>query len=281
MSAVLGHLAVYAACYVTAQVMLATMLAGASLTWRVVLVAALVALGTYLVDRSGPWPGPADRGDLRAHPDRVRFLRRHALLVRLLAIASLGGAFLAALPWGPVAAVVPVSVLGLLCYGRWALPGRRLKDRLWIKNGTVALSITLLALVLVSFTDAGHPEPLGLGVAGAVLLLRVGADAMRCDIDDARSDARQGTRTVANVLGVETAWRIALVLDVAAAGAALASAPLLGWGAALALAIVPLVPGVLLTLRRPPAVRDLVDAGGALGVLLAWALVLTLPSASG
>ena len=52
-----------------------------------------------------------------------------------------------------------------------------------------------------------------LGAVAPVLVLRVFADAMRCDIDDVNADQRHGTRTFANTFGVQFAWRGALVLD--------------------------------------------------------------------
>ncbi|MCH2136357.1 MAG: UbiA family prenyltransferase [Phycisphaerales bacterium] len=266
-----GHLAVFAACYVAAQTLMVSLLVGQGVCWRAIMIALLTALGTYLVDRSGPWPGHPDRGDLRAHPKRVRFLRRHAPCVRVTAVTALTAAFLLAVPWGLVATVVPLSVIGLLCYARWALPGRRLKDRLWIKNPAVAASITMLAVAL-AFAHGQEVATSTALIAAGVVLLRVWADAMRCDIDDAESDARQGTRTIANVLGPEAVWRGAISLDTLAAALALLTAGALGWPVAIALAMVPLAMSIVLTVYRPTPIRDLVDATGALSVLIAWLL---------
>lgn len=267
----LRHLAVFAGCYVAAQAAAACLLAGVAVSWRVVAVAGLTAIGTYLVDRSGPWPGPLDRADIRAEPQRVRFLRQHTVLVRLLALGAPLLAFVLALQWGPWVAVVPLSIIGLLCYSKWALPGRRMKDRLVLKNAAVAVSITSLAMALAY--AGGGATPRVLSIVSVVLVLRVFADAMRCDIDDVESDRRQGTHTFANTFGVGVAWRLALVLDVCAAAAALALVPVIGWTVAIVVGCVPLFGSIVLNMVRPKRVRDLVDALGALGVLVAWLLV--------
>lgn len=271
MVAAVRHLAIFAACYVAAQVVAAAVLVGVAVSWRAVLVAGLTGLGTYLVDRSRPFAGTPDRGDLRAEPERVRFMLAYLLPVRLLACGALATALLLALPWGVYATLVPLSVVGLLCYSRWSRHGRRLKDLLWLKNPTVAVSITAFALLLVHATST--IEWSTLVPAGAVLLLRITADAMRCDIDDAESDARQGTRTAANVLGVAATWRLALLLDAAAAGAACTAAPIIGWTPAVAMGGIPFAAGCLLTVWRPRRSRDLVDAVGAASVLVALFVV--------
>ena len=269
--AAVRHLAVYAACYVAAQAVAACLLTGVAVSWRIVAVATLTAIGTYLVDRSGPWPGLPDRGDLRAEPERVRFLRRYTVLVRCIAIGAPLIAFGLALPWGPWVAVAPLSVIGLLCYSKWAMPGRRIKDRLLLKNAAVAVSIAALAVALSR--AGGGAAWLAMVLVGPMLVLRVMADAMRCDIDDVDADRREGTRTVANVFGVSVAWRVALVLDVCAAGAALALVPTVGWGVSLAVGSVPLIGGIALTVIQPKPSRDCVDALGAIGVLVAWGLI--------
>ena len=265
------HLAVFAAFYVAAQAVAACLLTGVAVSGRIVAVAALTAMGTYLVDRSGPWPGRPDRGDLRAEPERVRFLRRNTVLVRCLAIGAPLVAFGLAVPWGPWVAVVPLSVIGLLCYSKWALPGRRIKDRLLLKNAAVALSIASLALVLSR--AGGGATWLALATVAPVLVLRVMADAMRCDIDDVDADRRQGTRTLANTFSVKVAWRVAMAMDGCAAVAALAMVPMVGWGVSIAVGSVPLIGGIVLTVLQPKPSRDLVDALGAVGVLVAWGLV--------
>jgi 4-hydroxybenzoate polyprenyltransferase len=180
-------------------------------------------------------------------------------------------AFVVALPWGPWVAIVPLSVIGLLAYSKWALPGRRIKDRLLLKNAAVAISITALALALAH--AGGGATAWVLGAVAPVLVFRVFADAMRCDIDDVNADQRHGTRTFANTFGVQAAWRGALVLDGCAALAALALVPVVGWGISIAVGSVPLIGGIALTVLQPKPSRDLVDALGAVGVLLAWGLV--------
>ena len=73
--------------------------------------------------------------------------------------------------------------------------------------------------------------------------------------------------------GVQFAWRGALVLDGCAALAALALVPLVGWSVSIAVGTIPLIGGIGLTVLQPTPSRDLVDALGAVGVLLAWGLV--------
>ena len=268
----LRHFALIAALYVAAQVVAMALLAGAQVPLLAMAVAGLAALGTYLVDRSGPWPGLPDRGDLRSQPDRVRFLRRHAQLARIMSVVALVAALALAVRWGAWAVVVPLSVVGLLCYSRCGLPGRRIKDRLGLKTLAVTVSISALVAVLVHVAEQVDWWVLWPGVI--VLLLRIGADAMRCDIDDAQADARQGTRTVANVCGIATTWRLALAIDAVAAAIVLALGPSIGWPAALALALLPLAASVTLTVWKPIHSRDLVDGMAAIAIGLAWVVVV-------
>ncbi len=262
-------MAVFAALYVGAQVVAVAVLSGTPVPWLAVAVAALTGWGTYLVDRIGPTPGPPDRGDMRSTPDRVRFLWRFDTPARVLAVLALGGAFMLALPWGGWASLVPLSVIGVLIYARWAPPGRRIKDRLWLKTLAIAASITVFALAMV---HVAVDAPLRLlGIAGAVVFFRVMADAMRCDIDDADSDARVGTRTIANVFSPTTAWRCALLLDCVAVGFAVAAVPLVGMPA-LAVGVIPCVASMVLMYTRPAAVRDWVDFLGTTSVAVAWAV---------
>jgi hypothetical protein len=268
----LRHFALFAALYVAAQVAALALLSGVQVPLRAVIVGALAALGTWLVDRSGPWPGQLDRGDLRAQPDRVRFLRQHALLARVLSIAALVAATALALQWGVYATIVPLSVIGLLCYSRWGQPGRRIKDRLGLKTLAIAGSITALAAALVHVDAQVQWSVLWPGVI--VLLLRISADAMRCDIDDAKSDARHGTRTVANVFGIQRTWRLALAIDVLGAAVVLALGSTIGWLAALVLALVPLGASIMLFSWQPNRSRDLVDALAAMAIALAWGVIV-------
>ena len=262
------HLAVLAACYMGAQVIAAAVLMGVQVPMRAVLVATLTRLGTYLLDRAGPWPGPVDRGDLQSAPDRVRLMRRYGAAVRTLAVTALLAAQVMALPLGVYATLAPLSVVGLVGYAHWAVPGRRVKDRLWIKTLAVAGCITAFAVLLVQ--ARGEVDAAVLWPVGLVLLLRVSADAMRCDLDDAYADARQGTRTLANVYGAGFTWRVSVVLDLAAAGVAIAAIGHMRWTAVLWMALLPAAAGITLAILRPRQVRDLVDGVGAAAVVVAW-----------
>jgi 4-hydroxybenzoate polyprenyltransferase len=229
----------------------------------------LLTIGTYLLDRVGPWPAIPDRADVMSVPERVRFLRRRVPRVRLLAGVVLAAAVTLLLAREPLLALlVPASVLGLVVYAHTP-DGWRLKDRLLVKNVAVAASMTAMAVVLVWLVD--RPPPAQAALAVIPVFLTATAAAVLCDLDDAAADARRGTRTLPNVFGPAAAWWAAGFLIVAAAAVlvVLACLGVMPWRAAGPMAAAPAVVVGLLLAFRPRRVRDLVDVAFPLAMLCA------------
>ncbi|MCP4837840.1 MAG: UbiA family prenyltransferase [Planctomycetes bacterium] len=260
-----GHLALWAGLYAGGCVLFVEVVVGEPLRWRPIGIAALLTMGTYLLDRVGPWPSMPDRGDMASVPHRVRFLRRQVYGVRWLAMALLVAALVMALAEGIFAAItVPAAVVGMMGYAH--VPGqRRLKDRLLIKNASVAMSMTALAAVLVVFPR--WPQSWAaiqwtpLVIALAAVFLHVLAGAMLCDLDDARSDARQGTRTLPNTIGPLKTWWCAEAATVLAGGFLLGGVAfaVVPAGIGITLAGLPVAGVILLKASGAQRIRDLVD----------------------
>jgi 4-hydroxybenzoate polyprenyltransferase len=281
-----GHLAVWPGLYAGGCVLFIESLTGGPFRWRPVAIAGFLTTGTYLLDRLGPWPSMPDRADLASTPERVRFLRRRVPHSRVLASAVLLASFALSLAEGVfAAALVPLAVLGMIGYahppGAW-----RLKDRLLLKNAVVAASMTAMAVVLVAFP--GWPRfgatvqwaPLAL--AAAALFMHVMAGAMLCDLDDADSDARHGTRTLPNTIGAEKTWWCAEALTAAAGALTLlgVACGLVSPGLGVAIAGLPLAAVILLRAAGPMRTRDLVDVLYPIAVAAAL-LLAGWPAATG
>jgi hypothetical protein len=266
----MGHLAVWAGFYAVGCVLFVCGVVEMPVRWRPLLIAVLVTTGTYLLDRVGGWATMPDRADLASVPRRVRFLRQRMPRPRSVAVGLLVlGLALAASEGWLVTLLVPAAVVGMMVYGHVPRPGR-LKDRLLIKNAAVAMSLTGMALVLVSGGSAPI-DPLPWCIAGAALFLNVLAGAMLCDLDDRHTDARHGTRTLPNTVGPAWTWGVADMLVVSAGGLVLVGHHQ-GWigGPNLTLlAIFPVAAVFVLHLTRPRAVRDLVDLSFPVAVVLA------------
>jgi hypothetical protein len=255
-----SHLAVWAGCYAVGCVIMVCGVLGEPIRWRPLLIALVITIGTYMLDRVGGWTRRPDRGDLAAVPRRVRFLRQRMPRIRSIAIGLLGVGFVLGVREGwQVAALVPAAVAGMLVYGH--VPKKaRLKDRLFIKNAAVAASLTGFSIVLVA-THGSAFDLRAWAVVGAVLFLHVLAGAMLCDVDDRVADARHGTRTFPNTIGDQWTWWIADILVVAAGGLLFVSHQV-GWVAGthiVLLASLPVVGVLVLHITRPAAVRELVD----------------------
>ncbi len=193
---------------------------------------------------------------------------RTAAVVLAFAAAAVGWSIHPGLPL-----LVPAAHLGVLAYASLPTSVRR-KNRLFLKNLAVAASIAaLLAIVLVVALPGDWRWP-PLAVVVIFLLLQVFADAMLCDIDDAESDRRFGTRTIPNTFGVRVTWRLALALSIGAQVVLLAGAAAgqLDVGASAWLAASLMVTLLLLAWWRPRPVRDAVD----LRLPVAVAVVLLL-----
>ena len=189
-------------------------------------------------------------------------------LIRVSAVLLLALASALALVISPVAIVVVVGApVGVLIYSHRGQHTRP-KDRLILKNAFVAVSIVTLVLVL-----EGHVhQPAAMAVVGGFLLLHVFVDAMLCDIDDRHADARFGTPTIPNTLGVAATWRLAIVMDLMAVMLLVLAAGMtvLPWLPAILLGLTTLSATVILASFPVARVKDLVDLKLPAAVLVSW-----------
>jgi 4-hydroxybenzoate polyprenyltransferase len=282
----LGYLAVWNALYAAALLLAATQLLDLAHEPFAIAGAFFMALGVFLLDRVKPRDSLLDPADEAANPARFAFHRAHARTLRaLIVISVLTGAACMLIANRPIAAILAVlSPVGVLVYGTLRPPtGVRLKDRPIRKNLSVALALAYFAMLIALGPTLRLSPSIVLDRAPAELcvfawiVLVVFADAALCDLDDAESDKRFGTRTLANTLAARRLWLLALVAQIL-------SAPFAFWGAALSGASAPLVvawwaiapPLSLVILRaiRPARVRDLIDARfaliGLVALLLEW-----------
>ncbi len=284
----LGYLAVWNALYACALLLAATHLLNLAHEPFAIAGAFFMALGVFLLDRVKPRDSLLDPADEAANPGRFAFHRAHAQTLRALIVISVmtGAACMLFANRHIAAALAILAPVGVLVYGTLRPPtGVRLKDRPIRKNLTVALALACFALFIAlgptlrlspSIVLDRAPEEL---CAFAWVALVVFADAALCDLDDVESDARFGTRTLANTLSERRLWFLALVLQIVAA-------PLAFWSAALSGATLPFVIAwwaiapplsiVILRAVKPSHVRDLIDARFAvLGVAAMLVEVLT------
>ena len=98
------------------------------------------------------------------------------------------------------------------------------------------------------------------------------ADAMLCDIDDRHADARFGTRTIPGMLGVESTWRLAILLNMMAFAVLILAATmdLLSWPPAIVLGLMTLLATVAMPSLPVERTKDLVDLKLPTAVLLGW-----------
>lgn len=247
----------------------------------------LLTAGAYALDRvklRTVWIDPADA---LAQPERYAFLRTHAAAVRigaLLAIVAGAGAGLVVSRWAPLAGVVTFTGVVIYAPGPRAR-AKRLKDRLWLKNGYVAAGMTglatLAALAVASPLDGpqawlGAAREHAPALACACLLLgaRVWLDAAISDIDDEAADRISRTGTLPTSIGGPRTWRLTGLLRAAViAGTFLCTPcplhPRLAWGLAAVAGF------IALRWVRPEKLRDAIDlrfpaeaAAAVVGVLL-------------
>lgn len=217
-SAAAGHIGVWPALYAGAALTCFARLAG---LWQpsqkfalATMSVLLTAMGTYLIDRVKFADNLLDPADSAAQPARYSFLLARTSFWRWFAIATLATGALCGLivsRWAPLATVA--SVAGVTCYAshprrNWPRP----KDLLWLKNGYVAVGLTVfIALAAVAAASpADTPVSWAIlifdhlaAIAGAAVFVtvRVLLDAALCDIDDQQTDLRFGTETAATALG--------------------------------------------------------------------------------
>ncbi|MEE2906250.1 MAG: UbiA family prenyltransferase [Planctomycetota bacterium] len=263
-----GHLAAWVGFYVGGCVALAGLLLNGSVSILAVAIAIPAAMGTYLIDRARPLPGRVDPADTVAHASRAALMVRSGGLIRVGAVVLLALASVLALSMSPLAIVVVVGApVGVLIYSHRGQHTRP-KDRLIVKNAFVAVSIVTLVLVLLSHV---HQSAV-MAVVGGFLLLHVFADAMLCDIDDRHADARFGTRTIPNTLGVAATWRLAIMMDLMALVLLILAAwwDLLPWPPAMLLGLTTLSATVILASLPVTRVKDFVDLKLPVAVLVGW-----------
>jgi len=279
-----GDIALLPAAYVGAATWLFAMLSGLEVAparlAAAVACAVLTAWAIYLLDRvkwRDAWLDPADP---EAHPNRHALLwpRRRAIRIGCVAALAVAGGLGAVLGdsgagvFGRWPAAIPAGAV----VGAWIYAGRprrerpRPKDRLLVKHAAVGAAIAGLAAalglaaaeraatpwaVLAAIAAIENTAVVSIAIALA-LALRVAADAIWCDLDDAASDRRFGTVSLPARLGPSAAWAMGLVLIALGGGLAALAAPD-GRGAAWAIAAI--AGGAWLAVRRPPRVRDLVE----------------------
>jgi len=206
-----GHSALWVSAYVGGCTICLADLGGARQRPLTIGVAVSLALCVYILDRVKLSDARLDPADRVAHPDRFRFVVRHAGLLRLVALGAGVAALVGAVSLHPIACIACVGAgIGVVVYagGRWGARHPRVKDRLLVKNMFVATGITALCVALVAAGAQVRWRDLLIG-AGAVLLVVLG-DSILCDIPDAESDARFGTHTIPNTFGSGWAWPLAL-----------------------------------------------------------------------
>jgi len=267
----LGHLAVWVGLYVGGCVVMSGLLLHGRVSLMALFIAIPTTMGTYLVDRVGPWSGRSDPADRMAHPDRVSMLLKFDSVVRLAAVVCILSAAVATMFFQPMAVLAVLGApIGVWIYShRGRLP--RPKDSMVVKNLFVAISITVLVLLL----DGHGSRSSSLIAVGIFLLLNIFADAMICDIDDSAADARFGTRTIANTLGSTKTWRLAILLQSMAFFVTIIAAAegLMAWFPVLLMGVTSLSLTFLIRSLRVRRVKDLVDLKLPMAVSIVWILI--------
>lgn len=292
LAATLSDSAVLAGLYVTGAAVFVTQISGlAERTPPKFLLGALgvtfcTTVAVYLLDRvklRNVWLDPADAD---AHPRRHAFIVRHAARLRamsaaLLLFAAVLGAWLLPLGW-----FLPVlAAIGVLTYaGRPRGDRARPKDVLLLKNAYVAAGITGFAAIIAigaahpdrtldSFTHVVQDHFAPLAITCALLMVRVLADAILCDLDDETADRRFNTRTLPVRLGRARAWNAAMGLRLFTAGL-LAIAPVLPAVPRLTWCVVTVLSSLVLRFVAPTRVRDWVDSRFFVESCVVWIVVL-------
>ena len=272
LTAPMGHLAIWVGCYAASMVAMGGLLLHGSMPGWAIVIAMLTAIGTYLIDRVRPLAGQMDPADVMAHPDRASLMMSNPCAIRILTATFLVAAMSLSVVFVPMSCIVVAGApVGVLLYGH-RRRGRRLKDRLFIKNAIVALSMVAMVVLLVGPGD----EPMLLMLVSLCLLLHVFADAMLCDIDDRDADQQFGTRTIPNVWGVRITWAIALMMNLVSAALLLIAAAmeLLPLTTAVVLGLLPLSATMILQSFGSARIKDLVDMKLPIAVLAGWLLLL-------
>jgi hypothetical protein len=147
---------------------------------------------------------PEDAAGTDEDLDRVRFLRRHPFVFRVLFLLSLAleAWLVATVPW--VAGGLCLGIgLGLLYVVDLPLLRKRLKCVPYAKAFYVPFAAVATMLLLLGRFPADGPT--ALRVLGVYLLM--GLNVVVFDIKDRESDLRAGIRTLANALGARSVVR--------------------------------------------------------------------------
>ncbi|MCA9289052.1 MAG: hypothetical protein KDA05_10735 [Phycisphaerales bacterium] len=258
-----SHLAVPLGLYTAAGVVAVAQAAGQQprALWLVGLgFAFCTGTGAYLLDRvklRDAWADPPDR---RAHPARAAFIGRHRHAVRwLIVILTItGGALGALLSWVLVAGLVAMLVGVFVYAGRPRGRRARPKDVLLAKNAFVAVGITGLASATAWSIAGGLGAWRGAALAIGHVFVRVLADSVLCDLDDAAADGAFGTETIATRFGAAGAWAVSDGLRLVM-GVVMLLVPWGAWWPRMAWGVATIVSTLGLRTIRPKRVRDWVD----------------------
>lgn len=277
----LGHLGVWAGAYSTAALIWFLQMSGLQSAPVASLVCSvfLTATAAYALDRvklRSTWIDPAD---VQSQPARYAFLTRHATAVRVGAgVCIVLAAFLGleTSRWAPLAVVMGAA--GVVAYAPKPRATRpRPKDVPWLKNAYVAFGIAGFVGVAglaaharfvvgpsrvtagVSITDLVHGliQPAA-AFSLAILVFRVVVDAALCDLDDADTDAKFGTRTFATLLGSRRLWVYTGLARCVIIGLTFAAVPC-PWHRRLVWGVATIIGTIAIRARRPSRVRDAID----------------------
>lgn len=194
------------------------------------LVVFLTLFAIYGLDRAAE-----PDADDRTHPERARFARVHARLMRGSALAAyalaLPVAWTYAGPRGAAVALLPLAAV--LLYSFPLLPPpvahrvgfARLKEVLVVKNLVVAATLSATPTLLV-LAGGAAPARATLLASGAFLFGRWWINTLTFDLRDEAGDRANGVRTVPVALGRARTFRL-LHAGNALLGAAVLAAPLL------------------------------------------------------
>ncbi|MEW5927560.1 MAG: UbiA family prenyltransferase [Gemmatimonadota bacterium] len=195
------------------------------------LVVFLTLYAVYSLDRAAE-----PDADGLTHPERARFSRTNARLMRATALAAyataLPLAWAYAGPRGAAAALLPLAAV--LVYSFPFLPAplarrlgfSRLKEVLVLKNVVVAATLAATPTLLLAAADAGADARPALAGVGAFLFGRWWINTVLFDLRDEAGDRANGIRTVPVVLGRARTLRLLHTAN-ALVGAAAFLAPLL------------------------------------------------------
>ena len=188
----LGHLSLYSGCYAAGCVLLVLLAMDLPMDWPALGAGLATTWFVYLLHRTRVARRPGVTWS-----QRVLYYGKNRSLVRCVLWASGVLSFIMLFfvdPWACL--LVPASVFGMLCYGHGS-DGKRVRDRLYLKNAVVALSMAAFCMALAFFGAVEFPgDDPTMATVLLVLFLLVLSDAILCDFADTEADQRTGTRTM-------------------------------------------------------------------------------------